>query len=132
MKKSKEYKGITLPLGISKLTQTFIFGVIDTFDQDKKLNSLDSLSIYLLASNLDIYLQCEEHIRKNGLTIISDRGNESLSPYATQQKVVQSSIISLLKELGLTLGSRSKIKAISEAPEESPLLKLLKDNPDNL
>lgn len=127
-KKEKIYKNIRLPSKIKPLTISFIEAIIDTFEQEKKLNSLDNLSIYLLASNLDIYFQCEEEIRKTGLTIITDRGNASLSPYASQMKVAYTAILNLLKELGLTLGSRSKIKAISEAPEESPLLKLLKDD----
>ena len=130
MAKKKEIiiKNVRLPSGISKLTISFIESIIDQFEDEKKLNKLDDLSIYLLASNLDIYLQCEEEIRKNGLTITTDRGNETLSPFAAQMKVAYTAVMNLLKELGLTLGSRSKIKAISEAPEESPLLKLLKDD----
>ena len=128
MKKSKEYKGITLPKGISNLTNNFIKNLIDTFDQEKKLNSLDSLSIYLLASNLDQYLEAEKEIKKNGLVVITDRGNQALSPYAQIQKSLMKDIISLLKELGLTLGSRAKIKVLDNPDENNPLLNFLKDD----
>ena len=118
-------KGVIIPDGLRDLTYQFIKGIITVFDKEQKLNSLDALSLYLLAGNFDNYLECEENIRKNGLVTISDRGNESLSPYAVQQQKLQSSIITILKEMGLTLGSRSKIKAIDSNDEVSPLLAFL-------
>lgn len=121
-----EYKNITLPKKLDKQTLDFITSIIDCFDQDGKLNSLDSLSIYLLASNLDQYLKCERELRKSGLCVVSDRGNYGISPYAQLQKTLMKDILSLLKELGLTLGSRSKIKVLDSADEDSPLMKFLK------
>ena len=118
-------KGVIIPDGLRDLTYQFIKGIISVFDKEQKLNSLDSLSLYILAGNFDNYLECEEQIKKNGLVTVSDRGNESLSPYAIQQQKLQSSIITILKEMGLTLGSRSKIKAIDSNDETSPLLAFL-------
>lgn len=128
MKKNNEYKGVVLPSGLKKQAISFMENIINNFEENNKLNSLDHLSLYLLASNINQFLICEENIRKNGLTIISDRGNESLSPYCNQQKTVQNSILALLKELGLTLGSRAKIKVLDNGEDESPLMQLLKDN----
>ncbi|MCH5302232.1 MAG: P27 family phage terminase small subunit [Prevotella sp.] len=119
-------KNIVLPDGLKDLTYKFMKGIINTFDREKKLNSLDALSLYLLAGNVNTYLECEEQIAKNGLVSISDRGNESLSSYAVLQKQVQSTIITILKEMGLTLHSRSKI-TLNETSDlsEIPFLKLL-------
>lgn len=119
-------KNITLPDGLKDLTIKFMEGIIETFDKEKKLNNLDELSLYLLAGNFDTYLECEQKIRENGLVSISDRGNESLSCYAIQQKQVQNSIMTILKEMGLTLGSRIKIKVINNTDENNPLLDFLK------
>lgn len=120
------YKGINLPKGLKKDTFNFISGIIDTFEDEGKLNSLDSLSIYLLASNVDTYLECEKQLRKHGYTTVSDRGNINPNVYVGIQKQAMSAILSLLKELGLTLGSRSKIKVLDSADEDSPLMKFLK------
>ena len=119
-------KNIELPDGLRELTYKFMKGIINTFDKEKKLNSLDALSLYLLAGNVNTYLECEEQIAKNGLITVSDRGNESLSAYALQQKQVQTSIITILKEMGLTLHSRSKIN-LNESTDVSdvPFLKFL-------
>lgn len=122
------YKGIELPDNIRDLAYRFVKDIIDNFDENKKLNSLDTLSLYLLANNIDSYLECEEKIKTEGYTMISDRGNTSLSNYVVLQKTVQSSITVLLKELGLTLGSRHKLKAVESITEESPLASFMKLN----
>ena len=123
-----EYKNITLPDDLRDLTIDFMKGIIDTFDKENKLNNLDALSLYLLAGNFNLYLECEEQIKKNGMVQFSDRGNMSLSSYAVQQKQLQSSIITILKEMGLTLGSRTKMKDIQTDLEDSPLAGFLGRN----
>ena len=123
-----KYKTIELPDGLKELTYKFIKDIINNFNKENKLNSLDTISLYLLSNSFNQYLECEEHLKKEGLVTISDRGNSSLSPYAIQQKVVQSQIAVLLKELGLTLGSRSKLKILDTAEEESPLMKFIATN----
>lgn len=120
-----KYKNIELPDDMRTMTFQFITGIIDTFDDENKLNKLDELSLYLLAGNVDMFLECEEHIKNEGMVQISDRGNSSLSPYVIHQKSVSNSILSLLKEFGLTLGSRSKLKVI-DVEENNPLLDFLK------
>ena len=122
------YKNIELPNNLSDLTYKFIKDIIDNFDENNKLNSLDTLSLYLLAGNIDTYLECEQHIKENGYTITSDRGNESLSGYVILQKQIQTSITVLLKELGLTLGSRNKLKVVESITEESPLAAFIRAN----
>lgn len=122
------YKNIELPDNLNNLAYKFVKDIIDNFDENNKLNSLDTLSLYLLANNIDTYLECEEQIKQHGYTITSDRGNESLSGYVVLQKQIQSSITVLLKELGLTLGSRNKLKAVETLTEESPLAAFMKSN----
>lgn len=129
-KKEKIYKNIRLPSKLKSLTLEFVEKIIDTFETEKKLNQLDSLSLYLLAENLDQYFQCSEEIKKSGLTVITDRGNSSLSPYVQLQKSLMKDIMGILKEFGLTLNSRSKLKVLNNAIEnDSPLMQLLKDEP---
>lgn len=121
-----KYKNILLPDELRPLTYQFVKSVIDTFKTENKLSALDNLSFYLLANNVDGYLLCQEHITAEGLTIESDRGNTSLSPYVVQQKVYHTSITTILREMGLTLGSRSKLKVIQNETEESPLASFIR------
>lgn len=121
------YKKIDLPDNLRPQTLKFVKGVINTFDQENKLSGLDSICFFTLAQWLDNFFVCSEHIAQEGLTITTPRGITMLSPYATEQKVCQSHLNSIMKELGLTLGSRGKIKAVSNMTEDSPLAAFLKN-----
>lgn len=122
------YKGITLPDNIREFALVTVKNVIDTFKKENKLNSLDQLAIYMLANNFNDYLNCEEKIKEEGYTVVSDRGNVAISPYMIMMKTIQSQIAVLLKELGLTLGSRNKLKAVENLVEESPLASFINSN----
>lgn len=123
-----KYKDIELPNGCRKEAYKFVKDIINNFDKEKKLNSLDSLSLYMLCDAINTYLDCEQHIKEEGYTIISDRGNTSLSPYVLIIKQAQSQINVLIKELGLSIKARSSIKLANTAEEESPLSKFLSLN----
>lgn len=114
------YKNIELPDGLREKTINFITNLIDTFDREGKLNKIDNMSIYILAGNMDMYLDCEEEIQKSGIIHVSDRGNHGLSPYVVQQRSVQLTIMNILKEFGCTQYSRGKMRVVDNN-DESPL-----------
>lgn len=122
------HKKIELPDGLRDLTYKFIKGVIDKFSKENKLDALDGMTFYLLAQWFDVVLECSDKIDEQGITIVTNRGAIQLNPYCTERKTAQSHINTLLKELGLTLGSRGKIKAVSNLTEESPLAAFIKSN----
>ena len=122
------HKRIDLPDGLRDLTYKFIKGVIDKFARENKLDALDGMTFYLLAQWFNVVLECSEKIDEQGITITTSRGALQLNPYCTERKTAQSHINTLLKELGLTLGSRGKIKAVSTMTEDSPLAQFIKSN----
>lgn len=122
------HKKIDLPDGLRPQTYKFVKGVIDKFAKDNKLDALDGMTFYLLAQWFDVVLICSERIDEEGITITTARGARQLNPYCTERKTAQSHINTLLKELGLTLGSRGKIKAVSTMTEDSPLAQFIKGN----
>lgn len=115
-------KGINLPDGLRPLAQYFMKGVIERLDKEGRLDRLDELSLFLLAGNIDKYLMCDEFVAlsasETAATKESARGNQTIHPLLTYQKQIQGNIAVLLKEMGLTLGSRSKLKS-PEKEEES-------------
>lgn len=120
-------KNIQLPDNLKDLTYQFMKGIITNFDKEGKLNSLDQLSLYILANNINTYLQCEEKIEEKGIMAVSSYGNESVSPFVNLQKQTQNQIVQILKEMGLTLNSRSRIN-LNESNDlsDSPILNFLK------
>lgn len=121
-----EYQGIKMPDGLNEMAYEFMKDIIDRLKDSDKLHRLDAMTLYMLAGNIHSYLECEDSIMKYGITIESDRGNQSLSPFVLLQKQVQGQITVLLKEMGLTLGSRTRMK-LPEREEESRLSMLMKN-----
>lgn len=122
-----KYKSIVLPDNLKDLSYQFIKGIINVFDKEGKLNSLDQLSLYMLANNINVYLDCEQKIAEKGIMAVSSYGNESVSPFVNLQKQTQTQIVAILKEMGLTLNSRSRIN-LNENNDisDSPILNFLK------
>lgn len=119
-----EIKGFKMPDNLRPLAKEFIEEIMDRLERDGKLHTLDAFSLYLLAGNIDRYLQCEETAMS--ITTETARSTQQINPVLVYQKQIQGNIAVLLKEMGLTLGSRSKMKA-PEHSEESPLAKAMKE-----
>lgn len=113
-----------MPEGLRPLTVEFMGGIIKRLEKDGKLHKLDAFSLYLLAGNIDRYLQCDEEA--TAITTSTARETLQINPVLVYQKQIQGNIAVLLKEMGLTLGSRGKMKA-PETDEESPLARAMKE-----
>lgn len=97
-----------------------IFSKIE--EEGGEIDVRDSISWQLLAGNLDWYYKTagtEELIE------ISDRGNMSVSPYFTVNMKTQTQIQALIKELGLTTASRTRMNGNESKDEEPPIMKFL-------
>lgn len=123
-----KYRKIELPDNLHPLALKFVKGIVNTFDEENKLNSLDEMVFFTLASWLSTFIKCSERVDAEGMVVTTPRGIQQISPYATQMKVAQSHLNTLAKEMGLSLGSRGKIKAVSNMTEDSPLASFLKSN----
>ena len=64
-------------------------------------------TLFLLAENLDLYLQCKEQIRQHG---IYDATTGKKNPLLTTMKDIQATIMKQIQHLGISPYSASKIK----------------------
>lgn len=116
-------KGIRLPEDISETARDFMAEIIETLEERGRLDKLDGFSLYSLAGNIDKYLACEDEWN-GSITSKTARDTSQINPVLTYQKQLQGVIGVQLKEMGLTLGSRNKIKG-AETDEETPLSRAL-------
>ena len=123
-----DYKSIRLPDNLSDAASFFMRDIIDHLEEAGTLHRLDQLTLYLLAGNVDMYLQCEEQIRAEGLVMESDRGNLSLTPYAVESKYLDTLIMGKLKDMGLTIASRTRLKLPDKEAEDTPLDRFMKES----
>lgn len=121
-----KYKSITLRDNLREDTQKFIKSIIDEFDANNNLSNLDEIALHILANSLNSYLECEDIIETEGITTTNSRGSVMMHPAFLAQRSLASQIQGILKEMGLFLGSRSRIKQnLNET--DSPLIQLLKN-----
>lgn len=127
--------GIEFYDGMNPYTERCMEETLAILDADGLVNPLDTVAWNMLAHNIDIFLDSKEKLKPSkddaGMVDITDRGNLAVSPYFTINAKVQSLIQNLLKDLGLTPASRSKMRKDENSDEESPLEKLLKSGNKN-
>lgn len=112
-----EIKGIILPDGLSDMAVLFIRQVIDKLDEEGRLDVYDTMNLYILAGNIERYLRCEKAtMEAESIVWETPAGSRNILPEMNLQRQLQTFIITQLKEMGLTLASRSRIKR--DTPEE--------------
>ena len=80
--------------------------------------------IELLADNLEIYQQCKESIKNDGLMVVAKNGAWTKNPCIKIQLDAQIQITKFLSEFGLTPRAQSKINLNNE-DEDDELKELL-------
>lgn len=79
----------------------------------------------ILADNLELYQQCKESIKKDGLMLVAKNGAMTRNPLIKTQMDAQIQITKLLAEFGLTPRAQSKIALNND--EDDELKELLDD-----
>lgn len=125
-----KYRNIELPDNLRDLAKEYIISVLDELAEADKLNTLDSASYYILASQFNTYLEAKEMTDEKGLTSVSPTGLISVAPWVKIQKDSMIAVTRISQELGLTIRSRKSLKVLENDAneEESPLSKFMKMN----
>lgn len=110
-----------IPPFVCKEARSYVQDVIKSLEENNLLEEVDSTSLKMLAINYDQFLRATKQINKDGLTLISDRGNVVAHPLIKVAKDAQTMAMKIMQEFGLMLKSRTKISAIQTMSEESPL-----------
>ena len=117
-------KGIELPDYLRPETVAQVKAIVKRFEDDKSLDRLDAIALNAFARDLDLFLQCDEMLRgerDNGYVQMSDRGNFSVSPYFDMRNKMERQMYAWMREFGLTMASRGKLKESEDTDSESPL-----------
>lgn len=98
--------------GYSKFTKDYMSNVESylTSKYGSVKDEWDTI-LFLLAENLDLYIECRKSIRQNG---IFDRTTGRKNPLLATTKDLQATILKQVQHLGLSPYSSSKIKQETE------------------
>ena len=83
-----------------------------------KVNNEWETILEILADNLELYQQCREGIKKDGLLLVAKNGAMTRNPLIKTQLDAQIQINKLLDSFGLTPKAAAKINLTNEDDEE--------------
>lgn len=117
-----------MPKDIESEAKQYMESVLQKLEGDGLLESVDTAALQMLARNYSTFIKASKTLKKDGLTITSDRGNISEHPCVKIAKDAQTLALKIMTEFGLTAKSRVKLVEKSEEPEDSPLAAFIKSD----
>ena len=115
-----------IPNDIEEEAKNYIQDVVNMLENASLMESVDSAALTMLARNYSIFIKASKQLEKDGLTVISDRGNLSPHPAIKIAKDAEVVCIKLMEKFGLTVKDRSKLPAF-DSTDDSPLVDFVKN-----
>lgn len=111
-------------------TVSYIYNVVSKLQASGAFRDVDEGSIYLLASQFDIYVKAMDKVMDEGTVIQTMKGPAQHPGIIVASKAFQS-MQNIIKEYGLTARSAEKIKSVAPKEELSPLQQFMQDRNDD-
>lgn len=108
--------------------------IVRRFEADRNLDKLDTIALNAFARDYDLFLILDELVRNEGaqsFVYMSDRGNFSATPFFDMRNKMERQMYAWMREFGLTMASRGKIKGGEEIESDTPLLDYGKGGKDD-
>lgn len=98
-------------------------------EENGVMEDVDTAALTMLARNYSMFIKASKQLEKDGLTVVSDRGNLSPHPAIKIAKDAQTQAMKVMAEFGLTAKARTKLpKLEANTGTESPLEAFIKSN----
>ena len=118
-----------IPTDIEKEAKEYIKNVIQMLDESGVMQDVDNAALTMLARNYSMFIKASKQLEKDGLTVVSDRGNIAPHPAIKIAKDAQIQAMKVMEKFGLTAKDRTKIAKLSDNSKElSPLEQFVKDS----
>lgn len=92
----------TIPKDIEKDAVKYMQNVLQNLEDNGVLENVDSAALTMLARNYSMFIKASKQLEKDGLTVISDRGNIAPHPAIKIAKDAQTQAMKVMAEFGLT------------------------------
>ena len=118
-----------IPTDIEKEAKEYMKNVIQMLDESGVMQDVDNAALTMLARNYSMFIKASKQLEKDGLTVVSDRGNIAPHPAIKIAKDAQTQAMKVMEKFGLTAKDRTKIAKLSDNRKElSPLEQFVKDS----
>lgn len=109
--------------GLTHRTRNFMRSVLDSVEG---IEQIDYGALSMLEFNYEVFIRQTDILREEDMVITNVQGNLVTNPRVKIIKDAQTQCLSILKEFGLTLKSRTSVKSQVKDNEESPLEAFIK------
>ena len=118
-----------IPTDIEKEAKDYMKDVILMLEDNSLMKNVDNAALTMLARNYSMFIKASKQLEKDGLTVVSDRGNIAPHPAIKIAKDAQTQAMKVMEKFGLTAKDRTKIAKLSDNSKElSPLEQFVKDS----
>ena len=118
-----------IPTDIEKEAKDYMKDVILMLEDNSLMKNVDNAALTMLARNYSMFIKASKQLEKDGLTVVSDRGNIAPHPAIKIAKDAQIQAMKVMEKFGLTAKDRTKIAKLSDSRKElSPLEQFVKDS----
>lgn len=118
-----------IPVDIEDEAKTYIQDVLKMLEENGVMEDVDTAALTMLARNYSMFIKASKQLEKDGLTVVSDRGNLSPHPAIKIAKDAQTQAMKVMAEFGLTAKARTKLpKLDANTGTDSPLEAFIKSN----
>lgn len=114
-----------IPGNVSGETAKFMKAIIRELRAKQKLDVLDSGALNMLMTSYEMYLQATERLLDEGPVTMSRLGDDVPNPAQTIASKNYNQVLAIMKEYGLTVKSRAKMKDTGSDEQKSALEEFL-------
>ena len=118
-----------IPTDIEKEAKDYMKDVILMLADNSLMKDVDNAALTMLARNYSMFIKASKQLEKDGLTVVSDRGNIAPHPAIKIAKDAQIQAMKVMEKFGLTAKDRTKIAKLNSGDKElSPLEQFVKNS----
>ena len=118
-----------IPTDIEKEAKDYMKDVILMLEDNSLIKNVDNAALTMLARNYSMFIKASKQLEKDGLTVVSDRGNIAPHPAIKIAKDAQIQAMKVMEKFGLTAKDRTKIAKLNSGDKElSPLEQFVKNS----
>lgn len=118
-----------IPTDIEKEAKDYMKDVILMLEDNSLMKNVDNAALTMLARNYSMFIKASKQLEKDGLTVVSDRGNIAPHPAIKIAKDAQIQAMKVMEKFGLTAKDRTKIAKLNSGGKElSPLEQFVKNS----
>lgn len=117
-----------IPADIEEEAKKYITDVCDMLESNGVMESVDTAALTMLARNYSTFIKASKQLEKDGLTVVSDRGNIAAHPAMKIANDAQTKAMKVMQEFGLTAKARTKLpKLEANNTPDTPLVEFMKN-----